>query len=112
MNTATVYYTRKSRPLVQLEMAADNGHFLSEYDNGLIVFKPLSSWKVIKNKLTGKRYSSASGAGIRVVGRRIAFDKKIKVIRLKGFWLFFFALYDSILHRPTISFQIECFDEK
>ncbi|CAG8653727.1 10990_t:CDS:2, partial [Paraglomus brasilianum] len=68
----------------ELKQASETGHFLSEYDDGLIVFKPISRWKMIKNKITNNRYMRASGAGLRVIGRRIGIANNVQIIRLKG----------------------------
>lgn len=68
----------------ELERAADNGYFLCDYDKGLIIFKPISRWKMVRNRVTGYRYSRASGAGLRVIGKRVDFINNVKVIRLKG----------------------------
>ncbi|RHZ58773.1 hypothetical protein Glove_368g8 [Diversispora epigaea] len=43
----------------ELKQASETGHFLREYDNGSIVFKPISRWKIIKNKITENRYMRA-----------------------------------------------------
>ena len=44
----------------ELTQATESGRFLSEYNNGLIIYKPYSRWKVVGNR-----------AGLRVVGNRI-----------------------------------------
>ena len=52
----------------RLIQAVTTGQFLSEYDNGIIIFKPDSVWRMIRNQTTGRRYSSARG-GLRIVGK-------------------------------------------
>ncbi|CAG8610690.1 1144_t:CDS:2 [Diversispora eburnea] len=62
----------------ELERAVKTGHFLSEYNNGLVVFKPNSVWRVVKNRSTGRRYMRAVGAELRAIGRRIeCFDERV-----------------------------------
>ncbi|RHZ69327.1 hypothetical protein Glove_284g118 [Diversispora epigaea] len=67
----------------ELERAVKTGHFLSEYNNGLVVFKPNSVWKAVRNRSTGRRYMRAVGAGLRVIGRRIGFRDNVQIIQLK-----------------------------
>lgn len=67
-----------------LEQAAINGQFISEYNNGLVVFKPDSVWKVKRNRITGLHYQSAR-AGLRIVGKRIGFaNNNVQIIKLEG----------------------------
>lgn len=66
-----------------LEQAAINGQFISEYNNGLVVFKPDSVWKVKRNRITGLHYQSAR-AGLRIVGKRIGFaNNNVQIIKLE-----------------------------
>ncbi|CAG8638498.1 778_t:CDS:2, partial [Diversispora eburnea] len=60
----------------ELERAANNGHFLCEYDNGLIIFKPISRWKMVRNRVTGYRYSRASGAGLQCFDKRVQSERQ------------------------------------
>ncbi|CAB4441860.1 unnamed protein product [Rhizophagus irregularis] len=66
----------------RLRRAVTTGQFLCEYDNGLIIFKPNSMWRMIKNQTTGRRYSSARG-GLRIVGKRIGLTNDVQIIKLE-----------------------------
>jgi len=53
-----------------LERAAETGHYLSEYNNGIVVFKPNARWGMVRNQVNRRRYMRAA-RGLRVVGKRI-----------------------------------------
>ncbi|CAG8693870.1 15863_t:CDS:2, partial [Acaulospora morrowiae] len=67
----------------ELKQASETGRFLSEYDNGIIVFKSISRWRMIRNRITNNRYMRAS-VGLRVIGRRIGITNNVQTIQLKG----------------------------
>jgi hypothetical protein len=73
----------------ELAESAISGHYLSEYNNGVVIFKPNSAWRAVRNRANRRRYSRAVGAGLRVVGRREGFTNNIQVIRLTGLICFF-----------------------
>jgi len=76
----------------RLEQSVINGQFISEYDNGLVVFKPNSVWRAKRNRITGLHYQSAR-VGLRIVGKRIGFtNNNVQVIKLEGSILICFSL--------------------
>ncbi|RIB19440.1 hypothetical protein C2G38_2141621 [Gigaspora rosea] len=77
-------YGRKIQDLeFELNRAARTGDYLSEYDNGLVIYKPISKWKMVKNRVTKKRYLRAKGAGLRLIGRRIGLVNDVQIIQFK-----------------------------
>ena len=64
----------------ELERAAETGHYLSEYNNGIVVFKPNATWDMVRNRVTRRRYVRVAGAGLRVIGRRVGFKNNVQVI--------------------------------
>ena len=73
----------------RLRQAVTTGQFLSEYDNGIIIFKPNSVWRMIRNQTTGRRYSSARG-GLRIVGKRISLINNVQIIKFEGLICFLY----------------------
>ena len=73
----------------RLRQAVITGQFLIEYDNEIIIFKPNSVWRMIRNQTTGKRYSSARG-GLRIVGKRVGLTNNVQIIKLEGLICFLY----------------------
>ncbi|CAG8699613.1 19353_t:CDS:2, partial [Gigaspora rosea] len=54
---------------------------ISKYD--YVIYKPISKWKMVKNRVTKKRYLRAKGAGLRLIGRRIGLVNDVQIIQFK-----------------------------